>query len=263
MTTQPIPTEVLPRYGPAVAGLRWVPLGAAGGLSGAALWRGDDADRPLLALKAWPPPTTADRLAAVHALMRRAGHLPFVPAVLPAAENSTVVEAAGRVWDLCRWMPGSADTDAAPRLARAENAAAALAAVHRAWASPTPRHAPCPAVRRRLDALAEFRRYRHVLERSTVLGDAVRRAADVVARLGPAAEVALRPWADRSVPVRPCLVDARRDHVLFTGDAVTGLVDYGAVQDDHPAADLARLLGELAGEDDRLFAAGLAAHAAA
>jgi homoserine kinase type II len=255
---------VLARYGAAVAGFRWAALGSGGGLSGAALWRGDDAGHPLLALKAWPPGTTADRLAAVHALMRRAGHLPFVPAVLSTADSSSVVVAAGRVWDLCRWMPGAADTDPSPDPARVANAAAALAAVHRAWASAVPRLAPCPAVLRRLDALAEFRRYRHVLGRSTAAGpEAVRRAADAVARLGPAAEAALRPWAGRPVPVQPCLVDVRRDHVLFAGVAVTGLVDYGAVQDDHPAADLARLLGELAGENDHLFAAGLAAHAAA
>lgn len=93
-------------------------------------------------------------------------------------------------------------------------------------------------------------------------GDGPAPGAAAVARLGPAAEAALAPWASRPVPLQPCLVDVRRDHVLFTGDAVTGLVDYGAVQDDHPAVDLARLLGELAGGDAR-FAAGVAAHAAA
>ena len=263
---EPARPAVLARYGPAVAGVRWAPLGSAGGLSGAVLWRGDDADTSLFALKAWPPGATADRLAAIHGLMRRAAHLPFVPSVLPTADGRSVVEAAGRVWDLCRWMPGTADTHAEPSPERIANAAAALAALHRAWAPPAPTLGPCPAVLRRLDTLAAARRIPLSVGRLTAhapLADAARRAAAVVARLAPAAERALAPWVVRPVPLQPCLVDARRDHVLFTGDAVTGLVDYGAVQDDHPAADLARLLGELAGDDEARFAAGLASHAAA
>src|SRR5262249_53343693 len=50
------------------------------------------------------------------------------------------------------------------------------------------------------------------------------------------------------------------DHVLFTGNAVTGIIDYGSVRHDHPAVDLARLLGSLAGDDGDLTAAGLAAY---
>lgn len=263
---EPVPLAVLARYGPAVAGVRWVPLGSAGGLSGAALWRGDDGDAPLFALKAWPAGMTAERLACIHGLMRRAAHLPIVPSILTTADGRSVVEAAGRVWDICRWMPGVADTDAEPSPVRVANAAAALAGLHHAWAPPAPTLGPCPAVLRRLDTQAAARRHHLVADRPIAhgpLADAVRRAVAVVVRLGPAAEQALAPWVARAVPLQPCLVDVRKDHVLFTGDAVTGLVDYGAVQDDHPAADLARLLGELAGDDEARSAAGLAAHAAA
>jgi aminoglycoside phosphotransferase (APT) family kinase protein len=65
------------------------------------------------------------------------------------------------------------------------------------------------------------------------------------------------------VPVQPCLCDVWHDHVLFTGEAVTGLVDYGEVKPDHPAVDLARLLGDLIGDDERRFHLGLAAYRAA
>ncbi|MBX9626444.1 MAG: hypothetical protein K2X82_21770, partial [Gemmataceae bacterium] len=133
------PRQVLARYGAAVAGVRWVPLGSAGGLSGALLWRGDAGGRPALALKGWPPDITAARLAEVHALLRRAGRLPFVPAVVPAADGATAVESSGRVWDLCRWMPGAADFHADPTPGRLANAAAALTAVHRELAPAAPR----------------------------------------------------------------------------------------------------------------------------
>jgi homoserine kinase type II len=50
---------------------------------------------------------------------------------------------------------------------------------------------------------------------------------------------------------------------LFTGDEVTGLIDYGAVKVDNVAVDLARLLGSLVGNDSKLYARGLDAYAAA
>jgi homoserine kinase type II len=53
------------------------------------------------------------------------------------------------------------------------------------------------------------------------------------------------------------------DHVLFTGNAVTGIIDYGAMKEDHVAIDLARLIGDLVENDDVAFAAGLAAYRSA
>lgn len=46
------------------------------------------------------------------------------------------------------------------------------------------------------------------------------------------------------VSVQLCFTDVHRDHVLYSGDEVTGLIDYGAVKLDSPAVDLARLFGE-------------------
>lgn len=259
-------SSVSVRYRAAIASLDWVPLGSGGGFSGAAVWRGDDsAGSPVFALKAWPPDTTADRLAAVHRLMRRGGHLPFVPAVIPAADGATAVVAAGRVWDLTRWMPGTADFHARPSADRLANACVALARLHRAWAPPAEHLAPCPAVRRRLAVLADFASADPGLPHPPPTGHppldaALLIARDAVRRLGPVAARPLALWADRLVPIQPCLCDVWHDHVLFTGDAVTGVIDYGAAKPDHPTVDLARLLGDLVGDDDPRFAAGLAAY---
>jgi homoserine kinase type II len=52
-----------------------------------------------------------------------------------------------------------------------------------------------------------------------------------------------------NVPLFPVIRDLWHDHVLFTGDDVTGIVDFGALRVDSAACDLSRLLGSLVGND--------------
>jgi homoserine kinase type II len=72
----------------------------------------------------------------------------------------------------------------------------------------------------------------------------------------------LEPLAAATLPVQPCLRDIWHDHVLFIGDTVTGIVDFGAIDIDSPACDIARLLGSLAGDDAIAWPRGLAAYSA-
>ena len=57
--------------------------------------------------------------------------------------------------------------------------------------------------------------------------------------------------------LHPCIRDLRGEHVLYVGEHVTGIVDYGAMDIDSPALDLARLLGDLVGENEQLMGVGL------
>ncbi len=50
------------------------------------------------------------------------------------------------------------------------------------------------------------------------------------------------------------------DHILFDGDRLSGIVDYGAIKVDHVAVDLAQLLGSLVGDDTESWTHGLAAY---
>jgi homoserine kinase type II len=72
----------------------------------------------------------------------------------------------------------------------------------------------------------------------------------------------LRRAAGRDVLLQPCLRDARPEHLLFCGDRVTGLIDFGAMGIESVAADLARLLGDWVGPDRVEWAAALEAYTA-
>jgi homoserine kinase type II len=71
---------------------------------------------------------------------------------------------------------------------------------------------------------------------------------------------ALAPWSERNLRLHPCLCDIWHDHVLFNGERVSGLIDYGGVKVDHVAVDLARLLGSMVGDNAQQRSAGLNAY---
>jgi Ser/Thr protein kinase RdoA (MazF antagonist) len=70
----------------------------------------------------------------------------------------------------------------------------------------------------------------------------------------------LQPWMNQRWLLQPCLCDPWHDHVLFEGERVTGLIDYGAVKVDNVAVDLARLLGSLVPDDAERWQIGLEAY---
>jgi Ser/Thr protein kinase RdoA (MazF antagonist) len=259
---------VLARYGTAPNARSFTPLGNRGGFSGAAIWRGCSSDYPgaNLCLRAWPVGMTAKHLAFIHRTMT-AARLPFVPRVWPAASGDTTVAHAGRLWELTDWLPGRADFRDQPTPTRLAAVVVALARLHDAWAPTAPQLAPCPAVLRRLAALRDWQDLIRSGWCPEFTDDEVRPWAERAWRLLPAVLARLpdrlAAWAGRPVRVQPCLCDIWHDHVLFAGDAVTGLIDYGAVKVDHVAADLARLLGSLLGDDRARRAWALECYAAA
>jgi Ser/Thr protein kinase RdoA (MazF antagonist) len=223
------------------------------------------ADGRELALKAHPPGADADRVAyTLHPWMdlgRRAG-LDFVPRVEPTRDGGTTARADDRTWDVCKWMPGRADFHANPTDDRLFAAVTAVARLHEAWARVrTVSPLPCPAVERRRRALAAWERlvatgWQPRPAAGDPVGPPVEQAWARLPDLVPRARVALIPWLSEPVPLQPCLCDVWHDHVLFTSDRVTGLIDYGAARVDHVAVDLARLLGSLIpGEPQRMAAA--------
>ncbi len=272
MAATPLDTAarlVLSRFAGLPPAPRLVFLGNRGGFSGARLWRVESAAGPFC-LRAWPAGgMTPDRLARIHGLMqaaRQAG-LDFVPAVVRAADGMTWVEHAGRLWELAAWMPGRADFHDQPTSARLGAACQALARLHAAWSKDTAFRGPCPAVRRRLECVREWlaivdtgwRPAFPSAHDDRVHGWAERAWRLLLGRIDRV-PARLARWCDYPLPLQPCLCDVWHDHVLFEGEAVTGLVDYGSAKIDHVAVDLARLLGSLVGDDPARRASGLAAY---
>jgi homoserine kinase type II len=63
-----------------------------------------------------------------------------------------------------------------------------------------------------------------------------------------------------TVPLQVCLRDVWSAHVLFTGNRVTGLIDFDALKVDSVATDIARLLGSYASDNTELWSEGVLAY---
>jgi len=197
------------------------------GLSGAWVWRVGQG----FALRAMPlTQASVEVVRQRHQWMQlaRAAGLTFVPQVLALSSGDSVLARGGWLWELQQWMPGQPDLDQPPRAARVAQACRALARLHRVWQPLSRPSSTAPALERRL---AEW------------------------------PDSQLQSWRRRSWKLHPCLVDIHRDHVLFEDDQVSGMIDYGTLQWDIPHADLARLLGSLAEDDEALWQVGLQAYA--
>ena len=240
-------------------------LGGAGGYSGSRLWRYRSGQGPMV-LRLWPPhgPGRA-HLERVHGWLIATVDLGFIPAPIADRSGRTLQEAAGGLWELAPWMPGEPDNARPPSPGRVRAAMAAMAAFHarlgverRVGVSPGLAHRHAAVVRLiggGLDALE-----RAVRQAADDSGPSAMRWAALARSFAPRLVEPLRAAASRPSPLQPCLRDARPEHFLFQDDRVTGLVDFGAMDVDCVAGDLARLLGEWLDDDPAARASAIAAY---
>ena len=241
-------------------------LGNRGGFSGARLWRWD-CGLGELCLRSWPPDMTTESLALQHTLAYRArsAGLAYVPAVYPCAEGTTWVRHEERLWQIEKWMPGAADFVTNPSADRLRAACVALAQLHRCWKSWSSPSGPCPAVQRRI---ARAREWLGLIASGWIpsanvdetLQALIQRANRLLAYLVPQVAHLLAAWTDGDFQLQPCLCDIWHDHILYMGETVTGLVDYGGIKIDHVSVDIARMLGSMVGADREQWQTGLSAY---
>jgi Ser/Thr protein kinase RdoA (MazF antagonist) len=267
------------------------PLHNAGGWSGSRLWRvtvsegafygaqniAPLASRPLvgagipvpqlgerlLCLRRWPKehPPKLD-LSVNHRLLRRiAASLPIVAYPFKTAAGQSYVEHNGYLWEMTDWRPGKADYHDNPNQSRLRAAMHSLARFHELSALQSSA-ASIPGT--------FFDRWRLCREMEGGGLAAIERALasplgneiDLRAgRLLHLAGKALQPLSYGRKPVAlevmadlaqfHVIRDLHHDHVLFSGDEVTGLIDFGAMRIDTPLTDIARLVGSLVGDDNQ------------
>lgn len=270
MTSDSAVYSVLSNYTAFRLGVQANRLGSGGGFSGSTLWRIRTADERDFCLRRWPAEhPSPERLTFIHSVLRAAaaGGLTFVPAPLETDATESFIEHDASLWEVTCWLPGKADFHSHPTAARLRSAMRALAAFHRTtrpdagyWRPAAPMEVlqgPAPAIVERRDRLRELlsgglariaaaadrRRVHAALD--ALLPFALSIAMPIGQRLLPLLDEAAR----RPRPLQPAIRDIWHDHVLFTGDEVTGIVDYGALRIDTPLVDIARLVGSLV-EDD-------------
>jgi Ser/Thr protein kinase RdoA (MazF antagonist) len=272
MTADPTLNSVLDRYPADCQPSQVEALAGAGGFSGARFWR-LETPRGRLCLRRWPTEhPTEERLQFIQAVLWHVDQEGFklTPVPLETLGHAGYVRHDGRLWELTPWMPGRADYQTDPSPNRLKSALKALAKFHLAAALfPLPERGPAasPGIRERLDRVREL------------LGGGLRQLAaavtahpqpDLDARAArllevfPCAAERVLPLLARAANLRawwqPCIRDIWHDHVLFQGDEVSGIVDFGALRVDSVATDVARLLGSLAGDDVLGWSVGLTAY---
>jgi homoserine kinase type II len=247
------------------------PIGAGGGWSGSRLWRLEGPDGEPLCLRRWPHGhPSGQRLRFIHEVLARvvSRSLTIVPAPIATAKGDTFVEAAGHYWELTPWMPGMANFHLHPTRRRLESAMEALARFHEFAASIDPRHDQAPNLLDREAELAALRNGRlDEMEAAIARGlnvelDSRGQRVIAAARVRLAnLETLVGDAVRQKLPLQPAIRDIHQEHILFTGEKVSGIIDFGALRIDTPLADIARLIGSLVGDDQEARRCALDAYA--
>lgn len=253
--------------------------------SGAAVWR-VEAGGQAYALRRWQEGMDAGRLQCIHAFQTQIAESgpTVVPVLEPTRSGPTIASSDGLLWELASWRPGLADFHSNPQPQRLSAAMRTLAAIHDAvgrepalswkmhpqgatihaeFALPRRRSASVSQRADRLERIVGGDLKRAMSEWTAATGDEQRlgnEALSLVGKLAPVENLKTLHWRMVDLPLQWRLGDVHHDHILFTGDEVTGVVDFGAVDYDSPAGDVARLLGSLVGDDADLRRQGLAAY---
>jgi homoserine kinase type II len=258
------------RHYPSIGAIRRCEtLGGAGGFSGARLWKLETATGALC-VRRWPEQHPgAERLRYIHTVLEHAGAagLTFVPLPLRSADGRSFVDLDDSFWEITPWLPGAADYHQAPSPARLRAALQALAHFHRGVEPLESDHARSPGLEDRYRQLCHWRAQgfapwtaacQHV--NWPEFQTRAERLLELVTRHADATERVLCEGCRIPVPLQPAIRDVWHDHILFVGDEVSGIIDFGAMRRDSVAGDVTRLLGSLAGDDETQRRAGLASY---
>jgi Ser/Thr protein kinase RdoA (MazF antagonist) len=249
-------------------------LGSAGGMSGAQFWR-IRGPGGVVVLRRWPKEhPTPERLSFIHSVLAHATArgIDFLPLPITTLRDETFVAHADHLWELEPWLPGTANYAAAPTAEKIRAAMKSLAKFHIAVCDFPSIQTPgftsgSSAITSRIERLQELAQGGHQELAKAIVDDVwpefsrhARQFVALLAKALPSVIKAHQPLSNLSFSLQPCIRDIWYENVLFTGDVVTGIVDFGAMDIDTPACDIARLLSSLAGPDPTRRQIGLTAY---
>lgn len=240
----------------------------SGGFSGAGVFKIEHSET-CYCLRRWPAAQTSEtRVLAIHQLLASAhGYgIAVVPVPLKLDSGTTLAEVDGEFWQLEPWMPGESSFLTEPNGNRLKSAMTQLAQFHNAvrdwvppggvgqWFQPASIKT-CPTITNRMRMIESYvssiTDFEAALaqESDVRFRDAGVRVASLFRSAHSRVKQELSAVEGLSVPLQPCLRDLWHDHLLFQGDELSGIVDFGAMATDSVSCDLSRLLGSLFGDD--------------
>ena len=254
------------------------------GFSGAQLWKINGSQSQPLCLKHYSAGSlTVEQLDGIHRVLIHAFNVgcEFVAKPMRLTDGFTTVVAGSEnstsagLWDLSTWVPGSPVTSFSD--AQIEIAFASIARFHKAAAQVNLAFGPSPNLGQRQTQLAKLVRPESpVLDQAAsqlktasihpTLQEPLATLVDLLCRV-PQSQIAslqkrLRESSTVDLPLHPVVRDLRAEHLLFTGDELTGLVDFDAMQMDSIAYDLSRLTSSMRLTETQLHLALSTYHAA-
>lgn len=248
-------------------------LQGAGGLSGAVLYR-YLSSRGRMVLRRWPgDQSDRARIERIHQWLSRTAELEFIPVPIRDLSGTRLQLWDGGLWELAPWLEGSAHRTSPPEEGFLIAAVTGLARFHAEIAGLT-EPGRSPGLARRLQTLTTLANGGFDLLEAAVQN--AKKQADSELHdhalcwlrdargLAPLIIDPLARAALRVLRLQPCLRDARPEHFLFqesaTDPRLRGLVDFGAMDVDSVAGDLARLFSEWRVRERGLRAKALGAY---
>lgn len=242
------------------------------GFSGAGIWKVTDLQGQSFSVKRHNE-FAPDHLAWIHRVLRhtRICDCDFVPEVRQTENGNSHLEFDNAIWETSSWMPGEAGFADHPNDERLKNAMKALAKFHQSAAQVNFDFRPSPGVKRRSDALADLpntlRRAAQSIQNSpnlqpqTELQTTLQSLNRIASTCIDQHADALKTMLQQTLPLQPVIRDLWHDHLLFTEDRLTGLIDFDAMQMDSIAMDLTRCLASIVPDDPDRWGFALTAYA--
>lgn len=237
----------------------------SGGFSGAGIWKITDDQGNHFSVKRLSS-LTADHLAWIHRVLLHTivCDCNFVARPQRTGGGMSYLQKGDSLWEVCTWMPGEAVLGKPPSEARLEQAMKALAKFHQSAAQVNFDFRPSPGVKARLNQLAELEETVAAIQTTPSQFPALTNLLMWLKRLSPnqltGYQNALGQFANQTLPLQPVIRDLRSDHLLFTGDKLTGLIDFDAMQMETIALDLTRSLGSLIPDNSNRWQEALSAY---